>query len=190
MPEILDWDKEDKKLYDLLFPLITEMVRFGAEKGLGFLEKPPEKQVAIDWELINLEAELFARGYTFELVKAINATSKDFLQQEVSKWVTSGQPLGKLVEALEARWSPVRANMIAVTEVTRAYAEGNMLGWEKAGIEMVEWATVEDPQVDEICGANGDAGPIPRGQAFPSGHTQPPAHISCRCWLLPVVEVP
>jgi hypothetical protein len=30
------------------------------------------------------------------------------------------------------------------------------------------------------------AGPVPRGEAFPTGHPHPPAHAGCRCLLAPM----
>ncbi|MFN0092260.1 MAG: DivIVA domain-containing protein [Acidimicrobiales bacterium] len=36
------------------------------------------------------------------------------------------------------------------------------------------------------CQDNALAGPVPAGEAFPTGHLHPPAHVGCRCLLGPV----
>ena len=36
------------------------------------------------------------------------------------------------------------------------------------------------------CDDNALAGPVPRGDRYPTGHRHPPAHDGCRCLLLPV----
>ena len=89
-------------------------------------------------------------------------------------------------------FGPKRAEGIAVTEITRAAAEGARATARELkieGIEMVEvWQTNNDAIVQEcpIC--------WPRhGKKEGSNWTRdqgPPGHIRCRCWLsheLPVV---
>jgi SPP1 gp7 family putative phage head morphogenesis protein len=91
--------------------------------------------------------------------------------------------MGDLRGRLGRIYSPVRAEMIAVTEVTRAAAEGEratVREIEKEGIRMVEvWQTNNDSLVCPICGPR-------HGKKVGDGWSKndgPPAHPRCRCWL-------
>jgi hypothetical protein len=79
--------------------------------------------------------------------------------------------------------------MIAVTEVTRSYAEGNQIAWKESGVvEGKEWNTANDEIVARcpICWPlHGVV--IPIGEEFDGGFDGPPAHPRCRCWITPVV---
>ena len=70
--------------------------------------------------------------------------------------------------------------MIAQTEMNRAVSIATRDRYESAGIQMVEWLTV-DP-CDE-CQENADASPISIDETFPSGDSEPPAHPNCMCAL-------
>lgn len=79
--------------------------------------------------------------------------------------------------------SPSRALMIAITESNRAVSAATVARYSEAGLQEMEWTTF-DPC--DICASN-DGKTVPIGGAFPSGHTQPPAHPHCRCALIPVI---
>lgn len=79
--------------------------------------------------------------------------------------------------------NPARALVIAITEQNRAISAATAARYEEAGLQEMEWTTF-DPC--DICAGN-DGVTVPIGGAFPSGHTQPPAHPHCRCALLPVI---
>jgi hypothetical protein len=94
------------------------------------------------------------------------------------------------VDSLETSITDVIANvarslLLTQTEITWSMAEG-MLGWfYGAGVRTVGWLTAEDDRVCPRCSANEAQGWIPVGDDFPSGESQPPAHPSCRCALIP-----
>jgi hypothetical protein len=48
----------------------------------------------------------------------------------------------------------------------------------------VIWSVDPDGPPSPDCEDNGLAGPVPVGDAFPSGHVSPPMHPGCRCLLL------
>jgi hypothetical protein len=80
---------------------------------------------------------------------------------------------------------PQRALSIATTEMNRAMSVATAESYKEFGLEKVEWYSLEGC---EDCQANSDMGPIPLGDEFDSGDTEPPAHTNCRCSLLPVIE--
>jgi hypothetical protein len=78
--------------------------------------------------------------------------------------------------------------MVAVTEVTRAYAEGNRRSAKEYEDQELftwvrTWRTNNDDLVCELCGplhgktAEGTDGEYPLG-----GGQGPPRHPRCRCW--------
>jgi hypothetical protein len=98
----------------------------------------------------------------------------------------AGVDPGELETDLEdALGSEPGALMVAQTETTWSMAEG-MLGWyAQAGVTVVGWLTADDERVCAACDANESEGFIPVGEPFFSGDTQPPAHVNCRCTLMP-----
>jgi SPP1 gp7 family putative phage head morphogenesis protein len=80
-----------------------------------------------------------------------------------------------------------RASMIATTETTRAFAQGEIAQYSQMGITQMRWQTNNDELVCDICEPlNGEVRTI--GDEFDDGITDPPGHVNCRCWLTPVVS--
>ena len=75
-----------------------------------------------------------------------------------------------------------RMEMIARTEVLRAHNMGRLKFHQEAGIENLEWMTMDDERTCPVCGPfDGKKYSIDK---FP----QQPAHPFCRCANLPVVD--
>jgi hypothetical protein len=139
------------------------------------------KITGVDWSLVNEDAATWAREYGGQLVKEIDEKTRRDVGNAVGKFYSEGQTMGKLNNSLGMIYSPQRAERIAITEVTRAAAEGereiaNELA--KEGILMVEvWETRNDLVVCAIC--------EPRhGKKENDGWTRdqgPPGHPNCRC---------
>lgn len=183
-PDASFWEDERERLFELLMPLIGKTALEGARTSLDELE---EIGIGVDWRLVNEAVKKWAEEYTFDLVKGITETSRDFLQSELSEWIGSGEPLDALLEKLEPMWGPVRAEMIGVTETTRAFAEGNLVTWRESGmVEGKRWMTGEDELVCEICGPLAGMEDALDGDF--DGIGDPPAHVRCRCYLQPVVQ--
>ncbi len=86
-------------------------------------------------------------------------------------------------------FSPARAEMAAITEVTRAIsaAEFGIAGYlatiDDPGLRKLlrpVWYTKDDELVCPVCGPLHGLGKEEWGKVFPLG---PPAHPRCRCWL-------
>lgn len=87
-------------------------------------------------------------------------------------------------------WGKARAEMVARTEVAEAWEESSYQALAANGWSAREWVTSEDDWVDKDglsgpCIDNAAAGPVPIGQAFPSGAMHPPQHPHCRCTTVP-----
>ncbi len=141
--------------------------------------------VEFDTAMVNLEAIHWARDYSYELVKGLTETTRGVVSYATERWLgTPGMTEGQLEALLVPAFGPVRAEMIAITEVTRAYAEATNLHQgllKEAGIDMERvWNTSSDERVCPICGPlNGQPEAVWR-KLFPKG---PPAHTRCRCFV-------
>lgn len=142
-----------------------------------------EVSIGVDWALVNQAAIDWARQYTFELVKGMTEINQQLLQTALGDYFRNPTTIGELESKLAGAYSPVRAEMISVTEITRAAAEGEQvvvdrLIGDNPGIEAVDiWQTNRDDRVCPICGPRHNK---PRGSNW---QDNPPAHPRCRCWL-------
>lgn len=145
-----------------------------------------ETAIEVEWDLVNEAAVNWSRQHSFDLVKEIVDFRRGKLQEAVSSYFEDGLTIGELRERIGVYYSPVRAESIAITEVTRANSEGSQIvvgELRKQGIEMVPfWQTNNDAIVKEcpICWPRHNK-PIEDG-VFPPGHPR------CRCW--PTYELP
>lgn len=148
--------------------------------------------ITFDAALVNAEAIAWAQAYSYKLVSGLTDTTRKLLQQAVSTFLgTPGMTRGQLESLIEPAFGAVRAEMIAVTEVTRAYSEATAQQQEwlgSMGIRMRRvWLTLNDELVCPICPI---CGPF-HGRAENergvwednSGNVYdgPPAHPNCRC---------
>ena len=150
-------------------------------KALGE-ERGNRRQIALD-DLANSTNAVLERAGTFtnEWGAAVEGTTQSGLRTAIQANIETGAPLKTLIKDIEPLFGKARAKVISATEVTRLYAEGNTAAYESAGVEEVEWRTVNDAHVDPDCDALA-------GQRWPTGTGQsPPLHPNCRCWLAPVV---
>jgi len=142
-----------------------------------------------DWTLANVDARAWALSYTDDLLLDMANVTQRGVGQAIGRWIDNGEPLPSLIADLQPFFGPKRAKRIAVTEVTRAYAEGSTQAYIASGVvEMREWATANDEYVCPVCGENGLSGQQRKlGEPFSGGIKNPPAHVNCRCWILPAV---
>lgn len=145
-----------------------------------------------DWDLANEDAAQWARTHVGELVTKIDETTRATIRREVAEFTRNKESITDLARRLEnvPAFGEERARMIAVTEVTRAYAEGNQAAWRESGVvEGKEWLTSVDERVCPICGPmHGMIVPLNSEFSGPGGSFYgPPAHPRCRCDTAPVV---
>jgi SPP1 gp7 family putative phage head morphogenesis protein len=166
---------------------VEGLLRDSAGRGVRMGAQTLERVMGgVNWMLPHSEAMGWAHSYSYELVSYINSNSRQFLAEALAEWVRTGGPMGDLVATLAPRFGIVRAEMIAVTESTRAYAEGSRLEYRQMGIRRVQWLTNRDDRVCPIC-LPLDNQIIDIDQGIP-GIGFPPAHVNCRCFIAPVVE--
>lgn len=172
---------EDPMLRAALMKLLIEAVNLGVGSGQSSLA---DATIGVDWSLINENARKWAEEYSYELVKGINDTSRDLLRDKVTQWIESGEALDALRDSLAPWFGAMRAEVIASTEVTRAFAQGNLQAWQGSRVvNGIIFRTANDELVCDQCSPFG-------GKVFALGDAEhtPPIHPRCRCWISPSVD--
>jgi hypothetical protein len=169
---------------DLRAAIEPELAAIAREAG-GNLQKQVTgaagKSVAkVDWKLANQAAGSWSKNYTFDLVKDLTANSRKALQGAVENYFANGQSLDDLAKAIEDLFGPSRSALIAITETTRAAAEG-----DRAIVAEVEkgsslsmkpiFHTELDETVCDECAPHD-------GEVISSDSGFPPLHPGCRCY--------
>jgi len=194
--------REDQDLIDAVRRAVQDSADLGVSvavdqlTGIGY---------GFDYTLANIAARDWAARYTDQLLQQLGTTTSNIVGQAVGRWVDNGEPLESLIRDLEPAFGRQRSELIASTEVTRAYAQGTVTGYRSSGIiKLLEWRTANDELVCPICGPlNGVVVGIERSDFFdrlPDAQrdalsrrvngrfTYPPAHPRCRCWVVGRVE--
>jgi SPP1 gp7 family putative phage head morphogenesis protein len=177
------WDNEDRLFWLFISEEYAKLISNGVAGGIDGL--PPQVRALVNWDLINKDVLRYSREYRYGDIKNIDDTTREFVQEAVTDWIQSGDPLDELVRMLKPKFDAIRAEMIASTEVTRLYSTGNRIAWESAGtVRQVRFMTAQDELVCPICGERA-------GQVFDltDSRNHPPAHPRCRCWIQPIVDV-
>jgi len=148
--------------------------------------------IGLDYSLIKDEALRYARDHAYDLIglstEGIDATTRDLVSNAITRFIeTPGTTLGDITRQLEDVFSLNRAQMIAVTETTNAFAMGQQIAGEALlaqfpDVRVVKkWYTNNDDRVCPICAPlNGEEVDIKDN--FSHGGANPPAHPRCRCW--------
>lgn len=77
---------------------------------------------------------------------------------------------------------PVRARLIANTDLAMAQTDASLTAWEESGLVTGRiWLLSNDHEIEDLCNDNAEAGVVPLGEDFPSGHRTCPGHPGCSC---------
>jgi hypothetical protein len=169
------FETEEGILATALHDPILYSITLGAQAGESTYEIPLGLSEA------SKSIQQAARTHTAQLVKGINATTKDRIQQSIKTSVE----LGEDQYAAMARVNNVindasRAGTIARTEAVNAYITGGQTFATKAGAVSKTWQSISGACA--IC-APLDGVTVPMDSDYPGGDigSGPPAHPNCRC---------
>jgi len=140
-------------------------------------EGPPAKQ-----------AVSFAKKRGAELVTHMDDETKRRLANVISDGIESKRGIPGTARDIRKTFTDMtkyRSELIARTETANALGEAFTDRGKGLGVTGKEW--VWPGGKCNICAENEAAGVIPFDQAFPSGHTTPPAHPNCVCACAPVM---
>lgn len=124
----------------------------------GMARKDPPPGAGINWALVATQVLEWLDTYSFELIRDLDETQRTALRLAIQRWAENGLPLSDLVDELVSLglFSRERAELIASTEVTRAYAQAQIQAWQATGVvRAMRWNTVNDERVCPICGPLG-----------------------------------
>ena len=197
--DILDdkpfWEEHVKVQVQVMIPLLEEAIEQAGRLGIDLLDT--ELGLGFDWTLVNEEALRWAREYAGRLIKEITPTTRQAIGETVANWIESGEPMKDLAKRIQTIYEdPARAQLIATTEATDAYKEGNRLVWKKTEVvDGYEWRTANDEMVCKlICRPlHKQRRDLEEPYVIPSGKLKgetrdgPAGHPGCRCWEAPVV---
>lgn len=164
---------------------VENALLFGATQGAEYITT----QLSVGLAEPNRLAAEWAKEYAYDLIKDINETSRKLVQDAVSGFIENqGSTLQDIIDKLKPEFGERRASLIATTETTRAFSQGNQIAFEEASKEfpnakrVKNWYTNEDERVCEICSGNEEAGEVDYDEPYPSGDMHVPAHPGDRCW--------
>lgn len=201
IPSILDgwdgtWGDISDISYDDLQKIVLSAESDGMQAGMDQLKNlfkitgvDPVKGSTFDLKNPRAVAWFKKFGGSVDYIKGIQKTTSDQVKTIIQQAIDEGWSYGKTAKAISDQFdefSRDRAERISIYEIGNAYEEGNMefaQGLKEAGIEMLkQWNTSQDEKDCDICLENLEEGYIPLDQYHASGHQQPCAHVSCRCW--------
>lgn len=134
--------------------------------------------------------EEFFQDYVFELAEDLVYLA-DQLQKSMQDYIRYGMPLDKIKEELMGRYGllEARAQSIAVTETTRAYASGILMSSYSSDIVRgYEFIAVMDDHTTPICRPRHGM-VIAHNEKMILAQNTPPLHVNCRSYLAPVTEL-
>ncbi|MFI1165646.1 phage portal protein [Streptomyces sp. NPDC020801] len=124
-------------------------------------------------------------------IRSVAAHRMDKLAKALSDALARGDSVDTLAQDLrdvldDSSW----ADMVAVTEISRAVSAATLDIYQANGITLVSWVTAADERTCMPCSVNEDTSPIRLGAYFPGGVVTPPQHPLCRCCLIPEISGP
>jgi SPP1 gp7 family putative phage head morphogenesis protein len=124
--------------------------------------------------------------YGITAIQGITGTRMDDLASLLEQALADGASSDSLAADIEALGvTAASADMIAITEISRAMSQAALANYQQAGVGTVSWLTASDTRVCPGCDACAADSPIPLGEAFTGRVDAPPLHPRCRCSLVP-----
>lgn len=121
------------------------------------------------------------RTYTDSWWAGLEDTTRSGLRDAILNHATAPD-VEAIISEIEPLFGPTRARRIGVTETTRLFGEGARLAYRESGVPGWRWLTVEDDRVCPECDALS-------GSVYDIGVPFLPAHVSCRCFPSPVMDI-
>jgi len=108
---------------------------------------------------------------------------RERLERCVSEGGGDNADVAKRARAVYREWKTQHIAEQLDDVIRTAYGRGVLAAIEPGSV--VRWVADEGQRICSDCDDNTLAGAVPAGSAFPTGHVAAPAHIGCRCMLIP-----
>jgi len=187
------WRAQDKKWRKAILPILEAMANASLDELFELVKDLPEAPYIDPLILEGRQAvALWLDDYSFGLVKDINETSRQAIEDAIKQGhLIPGFTRQDMVDLLAPTFGPRRAEMIAVTETTRSYAEGQRLAAEamkQAGIETVAVWHLNRARPEYEGDECDDRDGLPETE-WPTDEF-PPLHVNCECIVTFIVKIP
>jgi SPP1 gp7 family putative phage head morphogenesis protein len=175
---------DEKKAVSTGISLITPHLRTFLNEGAQMADS----QTGGEYNPNDVASVKFLQERAKFFATTINDTTKEALLKSIQEALDNDAGFDVIVENITNVYKQAydyRIERIARTEVSASLNEGSIQSYKQAGIEEVEWVAVGDDRTSDECLANdGEVRKI--GDDFPSGESQPPQHVNCRCTTVAV----
>ncbi|KKM93544.1 hypothetical protein LCGC14_1207350 [marine sediment metagenome] len=187
------WREQRAAVMGQMVPLFIRMFQAGA--AMGARRKPRTKdelddiiaetglpELVFDADRINSVATEFITQYTNTWWEALERGTRTRLRSAIATAQANGLGVQDVMRQIADLFTPARAMRIATSELTNLLGAGSQATFSQAGFGQWEWRTVMDARVDPICDDL-------EGKRFSMSILFERAHVSCRCWPVPVGDV-
>lgn len=162
------------------------LVWAGERGGQSFLDKA---EISGVFGLKNQQVINYFDDYSKLLISSVDDYTKRWLAKQIQDGLKEGLTpfeIQQKITRLGREFSAIRAERITLTETARAMTTVEIEAASRAGVTEIIWQTSQDERVCPICGPmEGKQARI--GGFFAGGYDQPPAHVSCRCYIKEVL---
>jgi HK97 family phage portal protein len=196
-----------------VLPYIERAVKAGGKRGDDGIEDAIERfgrgelMPSVGFEFVNPEVQKWVDNSTTRLADEVGDSTTVRVRTLLGKGLEEGKTIDELAADLEDKgFDSKRARVIARTESTRGYVQGQVEAWKQSGVVTgKKWLVAPDPC--PFCEAIGSAGAtkgmsdtfINVGESLTASDgsrfvidfenvSGPPLHPNCRCDLIPVLE--
>ena len=118
-----------------------------------------------------------------ELAADLVAPMRERLERAFSGAEGHTDDVAQSIRACYREWKGQRVDQVASHSVVAACNRGLLDRLPEA--TLVRWVVSDGDTPSPDCDDNALAGSVPRGEPFPTGHTAPPLHATCRCMVVP-----
>jgi 8-oxo-dGTP pyrophosphatase MutT (NUDIX family) len=173
----------------VLAAMIIDGIRQRLMRVLAWLWKAAWKAgagsagVPVSKKAMKAALEAFLATVGADWVALIARTGEAALLAAIRDALASGDPESVVALLNGILDVDLRADLIALTEVMRAWNAAQLEVMKAAGIAYKAWITMRDGKVCAKCLANQAQGAIPIAAPFKSGDLAPPGHPRCRCHI-------
>ncbi len=196
-----------------VLPYIERAIKAGGKRGDDGIDDAIERfgrgelMPSVGFEFANPEVQKWVDRSTTRLADEVGDSTTVRVRSLLGKGLEEGKTIDELAADLEDKgFDSKRARVIARTESTRGYVQGQVEAWKQSGIVTgKKWLVAPEPcPFCEAVGASnatkgmgdtflnvGDSVTASDGSRFVvdfENVSGPPLHPNCRCDLIPVLE--
>lgn len=176
---------DEKKAIATGISLITPHLRTFLKEGAEMADS----QTGGEFNLNSPDTLKFVQDRSKFFATTINDTTREALLTGIKEALDSDAGFDAIADVIKGVYQQAydyRTERIARTEVSASLNEGSIQAYKQAGIEELEWVTVNGGEAKECQENDGQTREI--GKEFPSGETQPPNHPNCKCSVVAVFK--